>query len=402
MIGFGAPTTSKWLATISSLVACVSVTVVWLTPQESFGAQSDLVVTVANAGIQTFATSGLESTPTLQVEEFTGRNSVSFTGNAGTFSGSGSIGSANIYGGAGGQGQFATASDMVLTMPATSDYRYVGFWWSAGNTNNHVDLLDINNVVLATFTVDQAGTAQDLQGVVGSCAGATPQNNYNNIGYCGNPNLTIGGSTYTTRQTPTEQYAFVHLRYSPGFRKVNFRGTGFEFDNVTISQTVPALASTETPTETFTSYTLSTPSVVIADPRSASLSFPGVTLGAGGTSANAMICFAQVAQGGGALAGSAAITTSGSGTGITSSSATNLTAFSGARATVSSFAPSIDFQSIPAGQSLGVRSLYVRVYATPQTNLGAQGCTGNAAVSRVTEIRFLNILRKDSVSITLD
>jgi hypothetical protein len=30
-------------------------------------------------------------------------------------------------------------------------------------------------------------------------------NNYNNNGYCGNPNLTIGANTYTTRQVPTEQ-----------------------------------------------------------------------------------------------------------------------------------------------------------------------------------------------------
>lgn len=392
--------------TLIALVASLALAAVWVVPTKATGAQSDLVVTVADAGIQSFATSGLENTPTIQVENFDSRTGVSFTSPAGTFSGTGSIGNAGVYGGAGGAGKFPTASDIVLTMPTTSDYRYVGFWWSAGNTNNHVDLLDINNNVLATFTVDLAGSTEDLQGVVGSCGGASSANNYNNNGYCGNPNLTIGGTTYTTRQVPTEQYAFVHLRYSPasgeGFRKVRFRGTGFEFDNLTISQTVPPLASTETTTETFVTYTISTPAVLIADPRSSSVSFPGVTLGAGTGETNAMLCLSQVTQSGGAIPGSAVISASGSGSGITVTSSTNLFAFSGARDTVVSFAPSIDFQSVPSGQEFGLGSIYIRVVATPQTNLGSAGCTGDAAVSALVEIRFLNVLRSDSVAITID
>ena len=396
----------KPISLVFAMVSCLVLAAVWLEPTKAVGAQSDLVVTVADAGIQSFATSGLTTTPTLQVETFDSLStcnscSFNFTGNAGSFSGTGARFNAGVYGGAGGTGRHPTAGDLYLTMPSTSDYKYLGFWWSAGNTANQVDILDINNNVLATFMVDLANSTEDLQGVVGSCSGATPLNN----GYCGNPNLTINGTTYGSRQVPTEQYAFVHLRYEPGFRKVRFRGNaqgGFEFDNVTVSQTAPPLASTETSVETFVQYTVSTPGVLIADPRSSSVSFPGVTLGAGSGETTAMLCFSQVTQTGGAITGSAAVVAEGSGTGITTSSATNLAAFSGARDAVVTFSPNLDFRSVPSSQRFGAGSIYIRVVATPQTNAGSSGCTGDAAVSVVIEVRFLTPLLSDSVGFSID
>ena len=389
---------SRKASLMLAMTSCIVLALVWLEPTKARALQSDLVVTVADAGIQSFATSGLQTTPTLQVETFDSRNNVTFTSNAGTFSGSGTVFNANVYGGAGGTGKHPTATNMLLTMPNTSDYRYVGFWWSAGNSNNHVDILDINDNVLATFTVDIANSTEDLLGVVGSCSGPTPLNN----GYCGNPNLTINGTTYGSRQVANEPYAFVHLRYEPGFRKVRFRGTGFEMDNVTISQTSPPLSSTETTTETFVQYTVTTPSVLIADPRSSTVSFPGVTLGAGTGETNAMLCFSQVTQAGAAIAGGAEVVAAGSGTGVTVRSGTNLVTFSGARNTIVSFSPSIDFQSVPSGDRFGIGSIYLRVVATPQTNAGSSGCTGDAAVSLVIEVRFLNLFLSDSVGIPID
>ena len=381
----------------SAMISCMVLTAVWLEPTKAQAAQSDLVVTVADAGIQSYPTSGLETTPTLQVENFDSRTGVSFTSNAGTFSGTGTVTNAGIYGGADGTGKFPTASNMLLTMPANSDYRYVGFWWSAGNAGNHVELLDINNVVLATFTVDIAGSTEDLLGVVGTCSANPPTN-----AYCGNPNLRINGTNYASRQVPNEPYAFVHLRYAPGFRKVRFSGTGFELDNVTISQTTPALAPTETTTETFAPYTVSTPGVLIADPRATSVSFSGLTLGAGSGETNAMLCISQVTQAGVVISGSPEVVAVGSGAGITSTSATNLITFSGARNTVVAFSPSIDFQTLPSGRRFGVGSLYIRFVVTPQANLGSAGCTGDAAVSVVIEVRFLNLLLSDSLGIPID
>jgi hypothetical protein len=393
-----------------ALACCLSLAAIWLGPIKAMGAQSDLVATVADPGIDSYAESGLPNTPTLAVETFDNRplrqnSAFNFGGasdvgaeGAGTFSGVGWIQSSSVYGGAdsnsGTVGRHATADNntIVLTMPNSSDYRYVGFWWSGGNSANYVDLVD-DGVVVATFEVDVAGSTEDLAGLVASrgACGASSTN-----GYCGNPN-------YSPRAVMSELFAFVHLRYPPGFDQVRFRGAGFEFDNVTVSLTVPTLASTETTTETFVQYTLSTPTVLIADPRSSSLSFPGITLGAGTGETNAMLCFAQVTQAGGAIAGSAdVLAAAAAATGITASSDVNIAAFSGARDSVASFAPTIDFQSIPSGSVFGSGSIFIRVTATPQSNLGSQGCTGAAAVSEVIEVRFLNLLLSDSVGIPID
>ena len=386
----------------------LGITAVVFTAIEARGTQEDLVVTVADGGIQSFAESGLQTTATLVVENFDDRphrSTTGFTSTAGTFAGSFTIFDANPFGGAGGSGRHPTATNMLMDMPTTSDYEYVGFWWSAGNADNHVDLLDIDDNTLATFTVDIANSTEDLAGVVGTCGVDPPTNDY-----CGNPNLTITGPAWgaespwvsTTRIIAGEPYAFVHLRYEPGFRKVRFRGAGFEIDNITVSQTAPPLASTETTTETFNPYSISTPSVIIADPRATSVTFPGLELGEGADETQALLCFAEVAQGGGALSGTPSISFSGSGTGITSTSDTNLAAFSGARATVISFAPSVAFASSASGQSFGVGSLYVRVSASPQTNLGTNGCTGNNARSVVVELRMLPLLSSNSVGIRID
>ena len=386
-----------------ALAACLSLAAIWLGPIKAIAAQQDLVASVADPGIDSYPESGLSNTPTIGVESFDNRpltqnSTFNFSGAAGTFSGVGWIQSASVYGGAdsnsGTVGRHATANHntIVLTMPSSSDYRYVGFWWSGGNRENYVDLVD-NGVVVATFEVDVAGSTEDLAGLVAS-RGACGANSTN--GYCGNPN-------YSPRAVMSELFAFVHLRYPPGFDQVRFRGAGFEFDNVTVSQTVPSLAATETTTETFVPYTLSTPTVLIADPRSSSVSFPGVNLGAGTGETNAMLCFAQVTEAHGAISGSAnVVAAAGATTGITASSDVNLAAFSGARDTVLTFAPTIDFQSIPSGSSFGLDSIFIRVTATPQTNLGSQGCTGDAAVSAFIRVRFLNPLLSDSFGIPID
>lgn len=396
-----APVKGTSISPFLALICSLSLAVIWLGPINAVAAQSDLNVSVADPGIDSYPESGLETTPTIGVETFDTRDlrqdsAFDFSGPAGTFSGVGWIQSAGVYGGAnsnsGADGRHASADNdtIILTMPSSSDYRYLGFWWSGGNTDNYVDLVD-NGEVVATFQVDGPGE-QDLAGLVASFG---PCGENTNNGYCGNPN-------YSPRAVMGELFAFVHLRYPPGFDQVHFRGFGFEFDNVTVSQTVPDLADTETTTVTFEPYTVSVPGVLIADPRSNSISFPGISLGAGAGETNAMLCFSQVTQAGGAISGSPAVLASGSATGITESSDVNLVAFSGARDPVISFAPTIDFESAQNGEAFGVGSIYIRVAATPQTNLGTSGCTGNNAVSALVEIRFLNLLRSDSVAITID
>jgi len=136
------------------------------------------------------------------------------------------IGEAGIFGGSGGIGNVVTARNTLLTLPTTECY--VGFWWSAGNADNNVQLLDANDNVLATFT------AADLVTNLGAC----PND------YCGNPNFNFAVSN--------ELFAYVHLRLPSGFNKLRFYGYGFELDSISLSIEVPTRSSTETAVTTDT------------------------------------------------------------------------------------------------------------------------------------------------------
>ena len=130
------------------------------------------------------------------------------------------IGEAGIFGGSGGTGNVVTARNTLLTLPTTECY--VGFWWSAGNADNNVQLLDASNNVLATFT------AADLVTNLGACPNS----------YCGNPNFNF--------QVSNELFAYVHLRLPSGFDKLRFYGYGFELDSISLSIEVPTRSATET------------------------------------------------------------------------------------------------------------------------------------------------------------
>jgi hypothetical protein len=384
-------------AALLAFVACLALIATSITAIQAVGAQEDLIVTVADAGIDEY---NLEDTGTVGVETFDNRpttinSSFAFTGDAGDFSGccyivdSAVIGGSNSNGGT--EGKFASTGqggEILFTMPSSSDYKYVGFWWSAGNAANYVELLDEEQNSLAIFQVDLPESNEDLYGLVGDCG--EPRS-----AYCGNQN-------YSPIEYETEPFAFVHLRYEPGFRFVRFSGAGFEFDNVTVSQTVPVFATTENTVETFNPYTISTAEVLLADPRATSVRFPGMSLAEGADESNAMICFTQVAQGGGVLSGPPSIVASGSGTGIAVATDTNLVAFSGARGAVENLSSNVLLEAVAEGQQFGVSSVYLRVSVTPQTNFGTAACSGSNSDSSVIEVRFLNILQSNSVSVSID
>jgi hypothetical protein len=394
MNSFGLFTGKRKSLTLVSLALVVSLVFTGLGNLEAHGEQSDLRITAALAGVQSFAGSGL--TGTVAVEDFTTRSSLPFTSQGvGEFSGSGTFGTANQYGGAAGSGKFMTAANVTLTLATTSDYRYIGFWWSAGNDPNDVILLSDDDTVLARFKVDLDDSDDDLINLVGDCEetpGVTE--------YCGNPN-------YNPKQVTDEPYAFVHLRYQDasgnGFRKVKFEGRGFELDNVTVSQAwVNEDVSVENDVVNFERYALSTPTVLIADPRTSSVSFPGIDLDDGVDETEAVLCFSEVTQAGGSISGGSSITAAGSASGIeVSSDQDNLVTFSGLRDVVENFAPSISFESLPMGERFGVRSLYLRVSVTPQAADSACEIEENVD-SEIVNIRFLNIFRKDSAAISLD
>lgn len=202
-------------------------------------------VSYANPGVAFQATD--LTTATMVTENFDstsryGSNTVNAVSGTITIPGIGNLsGTGNAirndytWGGAGGAGGFMTAGNLTLTL--TDTQRYIGFWWSAGNSDNNVELFD-GSTSLGTFT------AGDLVAILGACP-ATPVN----TDYCGNPNYS---GALTNDPAKNEQFAYIHIRYAAGFNKIQFRGTGFEFDNVSISQTVPENSSTETAVTTST------------------------------------------------------------------------------------------------------------------------------------------------------
>jgi hypothetical protein len=110
-----------------------------------------------------------------------------------------------------------------LTLPQVSCY--VGFWWSAGNAANYVELYDSNNQLLASFS------AADLVSRLGNCSGP-------NSAYCGHPEFGFANGN--------ELYAFVNLRLPAGFKTIRFWGQGFEIDNITTSISIPQHSASET------------------------------------------------------------------------------------------------------------------------------------------------------------
>jgi hypothetical protein len=416
------PKTAKQVLTNALIFVLIGAA---LPPISANAAQEDLIVSVADPGIQFYADSGLTNDAPVLVETFENTqfgnwvctewsedwwgpycsngnmenentlystDDQLFESPVGVFTrdGSGDVLGADRWGGAGGTGLYGSAGNILLTISDASDYRYLGFWWSAGSLGNDVILLDDQDNELARFTVDDddPDSTEDLLGV-------TADDEYTN-----NPNTNVNGW-----QTG-EKYAFVHLRYPPGFRKVRFEavGNGFEFDNVTISTEVPDFAATETTTETFNSYTLSTPAVLLADPRTGEFGFPGVSLGAGAGETEAMLCISEVAdQNGAALQGNAVFQFSDSGTTLTVAGESNLRTFSGSREDIVALSPGLVLTPSNVNSTFGiVGSRYIRVTATPQINAGTAGCTGNAVDSEIVEIRFVNMLHRHSMQIQID
>jgi hypothetical protein len=164
---------------------------------------------------------------------------------------------AGVHGGAGGAGKYASVGSSSATAShvgamqinlsnhsgeTDNTYRYVGFWWSAGNAPNIVRLMN-DGAETAVFTttnlINQLGTG--VSGVRGDYFG-NPSTTFNadgTSGSCPTGTTCVSGSE-------TEPYAFIHLRLSTGFDQIQFIGKGFEFDSISVRRFVPASSDSET------------------------------------------------------------------------------------------------------------------------------------------------------------
>lgn len=188
----------------------------------SIPAGAAVVVSINDAGSANANLSGYNFSVANLDNAQNGLASVAFAGSSitgTTTSGFVNIGNANVYGGAGGTGQFGTVNGNPATIQLSQSVNYFGLWGSALDGNNAVALYN-DDTLLGSFA---------LQSVLQNDAG------FNN-GYYGNP---FGGGN------SGELYAFFNFESDSAFNRVQLvqnGGGGFEFDNLTVGTSVVSSA----------------------------------------------------------------------------------------------------------------------------------------------------------------
>jgi hypothetical protein len=138
------------------------------------------------------------------------------SGITGVYSGTFSLANAGLYGGAGGTGKYITTPNIInstYTLTLSSSVNYFGYWLSALDMGNQVQLYN-GSTLLFTYT------PSDLIAALGACTTSG--------GYCGNPtDGYLNGS---------QQYAYLDFYdNSATFNKIVFTETianaGYESDN---------------------------------------------------------------------------------------------------------------------------------------------------------------------------
>lgn len=177
---------------------------------------------------------------TNQYETFNGLsyNGTSLTTNfngsgiTGTYTGDALISSANLYGGAGGVGQYiATSNAFSYALTLSSDVNYFGLWFSALDQGNGLAFYR-NNTLVYSFT------PADYEQLVGACPETTTSPNY-----CGNPNANFYD------QNSGQQYAYLNFYdRNASFNKIVFSQTPndgeFESDNQAVANLASAPGGT--------------------------------------------------------------------------------------------------------------------------------------------------------------
>ena len=149
----------------------------------------------------------------------------------GTITGTCSVAVADVYGGAAsesadpvttgpGTPYATTSTEMTITLDTPQ--KYLGFWWSAGNSSNVVEFYE-NDVLVARMSTLTLENKLDTLSELRSKDGLTV---YSRGDYFENP-LGVGSNH--------QDYIFLSLYGQGGttFDKIVFSGAGFEFDNLT-------------------------------------------------------------------------------------------------------------------------------------------------------------------------
>ena len=335
---------------------------------------------------------------------------------------------AGQYGGAGGEGQFVSVGSgtLTLTLSNQSNFRYIGFHWSAGNNGNTVCLMGpISDTCLAEYSTS------DLLLNNAFTNPGQGENNWQTKPHYGNPQArSYSNPTSCTAMTGSslwwqngsahcsEPFAFIHIFQDSGFARVKFTATegGFEFDNVTASQSeswqlIDLLpAGTLIGASTLPAYSLTTASVLPVDPRSGSVSFPGVLLGgAAASQPNATLCLTESDSSGNPVLTPSSENLNISATlpasGVTQQVSSPRTIYSGPQTAIQDLTRTIKINSSTVNRSVANSgSKYLRISVQARTGTGTTTCAGtnNVITAVVVELRPIRLNSVNQLGIPID
>jgi hypothetical protein len=318
---------------------------------------------------------------------------------------------------------------LTLSLSSATNFKYIGFWWSAGSGNNRICLQNATQ----TGTTGSSSCLAEY-----STTELLASSSFNPALYNGNPNLFIGNETVPNGTADNaanrcreanatinpnrnfghcgEPFAFIHIFYDAGFAKVTFSGGGFEFDNVTASTEesfalIDALPSgTLIGADSAPAYSLTAARVVPVDPRSSDVSFPGVILGGAATNQpNATLCLTQVTNSQGNVPVALSDTNLRISVPIVSGITRNLNpprfTLTGSQTTVRDLVSQIQIVSSTVNRSVASgASVFIRVSVQARLNAGNTSCQSstNVITSTVVELRPLRLSNVNQLGIPLD
>ncbi|RYD65989.1 MAG: hypothetical protein EOP83_06165 [Verrucomicrobiaceae bacterium] len=204
----------------------------------SLSAQAAVSIYLSPNGVESAETSGITNVTTETFSVSTGyKDSISST--IGSYAGSGFVTEENIYGGYQEGNYLGIQTGQAMTLSLTTGAAYFGFYFSAGDAGNVVELYSQGNLLLTFKTADLIAM---LPNTDGSTIQAINGSLYNTKDYWGQP----GPNQAATNNEP---YAYVHFVGTNGttFDQIRFSEpttATFETDNHSVRTTAPTLPDT--------------------------------------------------------------------------------------------------------------------------------------------------------------
>ncbi|MGB3574486.1 MAG: PEP-CTERM sorting domain-containing protein [Phormidesmis sp.] len=180
-------------------------------------ALAGITFTLEGAGAQKTTLGGDIFTETFEGMSKGTNTNVSFAGGRGTMSVA-KIEGANKYGGADGVGNYLRGGSSITFNEAQA---YMGFWWSAGDGTNSIELFDDADESLGFYSTSLVSDFID---------GLSPAER---AAYSGNPNEKF------LNQNSGEYYSYLNFFGTEGskIKRVELNGVNFESDNFSFSKT---------------------------------------------------------------------------------------------------------------------------------------------------------------------